>query len=315
MAGYTNLEFKIANAILSLYGEEQAIDILAMTHGISNSNFKVTTHTGKNFLLKISNDKDLSALAAEQNLLTWLKKQDYHYCVEPLQTKSGSLVYEIENYFGVLFPFVNGETPQISHDVCEQLGIALAELHTLKPGPLVRAYSDVGQDFHNITAYLKSSHVDPAFAEISHSLLESFDWSDFQQRNLPEGFLHGDLYYDNTLFENDQLKYVLDFEQSGVGPLLFDIGVSISGSCLTECQEIDHKLLSSFMKGYESIRTLSSVEIKNLNQAIILGLLSVSLWRIIRFNQKQIAHGKQESYKELLSRAVKFHKGLTCQQN
>lgn len=306
MAGYTQIHQKTIDAILSLYGKSKAIEWNAMTHGISNSNFRVVTADNEELLLKISNDKSRLELEAEQEVLLWLKKQDFPHLVAPLSTTSNREVYQLDNYFGVVFPFVQGEPPEIDPHTCKELGAALARLHNCQNFETVRPYSSVGQDYHVIINYLRSQNPHPDFTQKAESLMRNIDWSAFENMQLPQGFIHGDLYYDNTLFKKGCLEYVLDFEQSGIGSLIFDIGVSISGSCLNSSGMIDSDLISNFINGYEHIRELEPLEKENLYPAIILGLISISLWRIIRFNQKQITKDREESYKELLDRAFEF---------
>ena len=308
MAGYTQINQKSIDAILSLYGRNKAIEWHAMMHGISNSNFRVVTADNEELLLKISNDKSRTELEAEQEVLLWLKSQEYPHLVAPLTTISKREVYQLDDYYGVIFPFVEGETPQISPHTCKELGSALAKLHLYQSYHQVRPYSSVGQDYRFITSYMLQSHNHEYFTKQSRFLLDSYDWSAFENSGLPQGFIHGDLYYDNTLFKKGELQYVLDFEQAGIGSLIFDIGISISGSCLDEHKEIDLDLILNFLHGYEHIRPLEPIEKENLFAAIVLGLISISLWRIIRFNQKQITADRQESYKELLDRALAFQK-------
>ena len=77
MAGYTQINQQTIDGILSLYGRNHAIEWHAMTHGISNSNFRVVTSDNEELLLKVSNDKSREELEAEQSLLLWLKEQNF----------------------------------------------------------------------------------------------------------------------------------------------------------------------------------------------------------------------------------------------
>ena len=67
----------------------------------------------------------------------------------------------------------------------------------------------------------------------------------------PAGVIHGDLYFDNSLFKNGKIVTLIDFEQSGRGRFILDLGIAISGSCLNrDKSNIDLNLLENFLKGY-----------------------------------------------------------------
>jgi homoserine kinase type II len=127
----------------------------------------------------------------------------------------------------------------------------------------------------------------------------------FAEANWKESVIHGDLYYDNTLFNNEKLGVILDFEQSGRGEAILDLGISISGTCL-EKGMIIAPLVSSYLEGYQSVRPLPKEEKAHLIDAICLGLLSISLWRIKRFKEKNMTPLMAASYKELLYSAQMF---------
>jgi len=54
-----------------------------------------------------------------------------------------------------------------------------------------------------------------------------------QQRphRLPRGLIHGDIFYDNVLFEGTRLKAIIDFEDAAYEDKVFDLGMAIVGLC------------------------------------------------------------------------------------
>ncbi|MBY0415742.1 MAG: phosphotransferase, partial [Bdellovibrionales bacterium] len=127
----------------------------------------------------------------------------------------------------------------------------------------------------------------------------------FMMASFSKGIIHGDLYYDNTLFDNNKISTVLDFEQAGIGEYILDLGISISGTCLEKGRVIT-PLVNSYLMGYESVKVMTSNEKEFLDQAIILGLLSISLWRIKRFYEKNLNPLMKNSYQDLLVRALHY---------
>lgn len=304
MGDYTKLSVNDASDILNLYGLGPATELKSLSLGISNSNYQVTVGE-KKYLLKVSNDKGQSDLEQEMEVLLHLSEQEFVYSLTPYQTINGSGVYTWDDCFGVLFPFVEGIAPGPCDITCFEIGRGIALLHkTEAQNTKLRSHNDVGYGGSEIAEYLKSPNCPDDFKE---TVLYFFPdaLSNFNELKLEKGVIHGDLYYDNTLFDENHLAVILDFEQAGIGEYLFDLGISISGTCL-EKGRINKSLITSYLEGYEEVRKLPQVEKENLNTAIVVGLLSIALWRIKRFKEGNLNPLMANSYTELLNKAKLF---------
>jgi homoserine kinase type II len=307
MADYTKLDLDEASEILGLYGITHIDEIVPLSLGISNSNYKICTHKG-DYLLKVSNDKNTDELTGEMRILQHLSDQGFDLSLTPFEKNGGGTVYHIGDKFGVVFPFVRGIPPGPSDITCCEIGRSLAKLHMVniektKVGTL-RDHEEVGFGATQIIAYVASKNCPQDFKDAFHSLFPHSLHS-FTEINWNDSIIHGDLYYDNTLFQNESLEIILDFEQGGIGESILDLGISISGTCL-EKGMIIAPLVKSFMRGYQSVRELPKEERAHLADAICLGLLSIALWRIKRFKEKNMNPLMSDSYKELLYRAQLF---------
>ncbi len=303
MGAFTKPTKKDVNQILSLYGFGPAISFTPLGHGISNSNFKVILKD-RNLLLKISDDKGEEDLLKEIELLAFLEKEGFPYSIFPIRRPHGEAIYKYKNRVGVLFEFIEGKIPSINNDVCKKIGAALGLLHQLNYQETLRSYESVGFSPLKIKNYQgqKSCPLDfkESFEKIFPDGLKGFLSQKFQL-----GFIHGDLYFDNTLFDEGNLKVILDFEQAGIGPFILDLGISISGTCIRD-GKINKDLMASYILGYESNRKLANEEKTFLNEAVLIGLFSISLWRIKRFKEGTLDPTRKDSYKELLLRAKEF---------
>lgn len=310
MAVYTELTHSQIEGILRLYQLSAPSNTLSMNHGISNSNYRVTVED-KDYLLKVSNDKTQEQLEQEFEILGQLARWQFPYVLLPMSLPSGDLVYQLDQFHGVLFPFIEGMIPEITQDSCEKIGSALAKLHRLGEKDLpssIRSFKDVSYSPLQIFEYItKAPQCPEDFKEACHLLITQEQAHQFEQ--LPQGIIHGDLYYDNTLFKDGELHFMLDFEQAGVGPLLLDLGISISGSCL-EGELLDQTLIENYMLGYQKVRSLQETELELLSNAIIWGFLSIALWRIKRFKEGNLDPSKADNYRQLLFRAKKYAQSL-----
>ena len=310
MASYTALNEHSIQQVLNLYGLEldQTKTIEPMMHGISNSNYSIFTTDGEKRLLKVSNDKTREQLLEEFKILDKLKGS-YPYSIAPFLTLENELIYEHKELIGALFPCKKGSTPTINNYSMSQLGKALADLHSISiKTPEVRSYFEIGQGARELIGYLKQKP-ESEFSQKALEIISLERLNLVQEQNFPSGIIHGDFYYDNALFIDNQLKWVLDFEQAGFGPYILDLGIAISGSCLDQNQ-FSTELMSHYLSGYQEQRPLSDKELEFLNDFILIGFLSISLWRIKRFVEKNISSDKKESYKELLDLALNTKKAL-----
>jgi homoserine kinase type II len=309
MGDYTKLTHKDAKEILSIYGKNVSdnLDIKSLSLGISNSNYKVNTGS-ETLLLKVSNDKNYEELKEEMEILKILGSKGFQFSLMPLRTSKDELTYQYQDLYGVIFPFIDGIPPGPSDQSCFEIGKGLALLHNInvthQEKENIRNHEKVGFGPKQILEYTKSTSCPQDFKETFHQLFpHQLTW--FIEHNWDKGIIHGDLYIDNTMFNDNKLHVFLDFEQGGIGEYILDLGITISGCCLEKGQ-INQGLVQSLVKGYQEHRNLSSHERQNLADSILLGLLSISLWRIKRFKDKNMNPIMANSYKELLLRARCF---------
>jgi len=300
MASYTKVDIEEVKTIFIQYGITDIKQLDTIGHGISNTNYKITCHSGTKYVLKISNDKSHAEIMQEIRVLEYLHSSGYPYALIPIKTKNGDYIYQYGIHIGVLFPFVEGEVQQINNQTCLLVGQSLAKLHNipLTKNHNVRSFTQVGYGIEQVSAYAQSSGCEVYFKEKYLQLQEHFIEGPKQTT-----IIHGDFYFDNLLIKNEKIKAVLDFEQSGYGPDLLDLGISISGSCLDKNQKISQDLVSHLITGYQQFRPLNQKQLDFIPHAIIMGLFSIALWRIKRFIQRNIDPLKRDSYKELLDRA------------
>lgn len=314
MGVYSNINLNFINEILKYYQLGKAVSFEATVKGISNSNFKVTTCQGTNILLKISNDKTIEQLSNEQEILKILEKYKFPYSIHPFDTIKGKPIYQHAGIYGVVFPFVNGLPPKISSNMCSQVGHALASLHSLEIHKedlqSIRPHTVVGHGGISVYEYCQTPQAPKDFVETFNSLFPD-KLQDIPYDVFPVGIIHGDLYYDNSLFHENNLVTLIDFEQSGRGRYILDLGIALSGSCLNENSQIDLELIQHFLKGYETKRKLLAIEKEYLHTAILVGLFSIGLWRINRFYEGKLDQTKRYNYRQLLERAVEFNKNYS----
>ncbi|NHZ72236.1 MAG: phosphotransferase, partial [Aquificales bacterium] len=101
--------------------------------------------------------------------------------------------------------------------------------------------------------------------------------------NLPVGLTHGDLFYDNVLFEDGKLKAILDFESACQSYLVFDLGMAVVGLCADDTSILLEKA-RAFVDGYQTVRLLEDTEKESLQMLVELSALLTSAWRYWKYN-------------------------------
>ena len=310
MAAYTRLESKDVESILDLYNIKDISNVTPLSLGISNSNYRCDRKEGSSIILKVSNDKGISQMKEEQEILNFL--EGYPYSLTPVHTAKGESVYTWGELYGAVFPFIEGSKPMGEVSDMRQIGNALGLMHKHSSDnklqdTATRSHSDVGYDLEGIQGYCKETVALGDFRDVCSELLKDSDIKLWNEASLPQGLIHGDLYIDNMLFKDGKLQTLLDFEQAGLGSFVHDIGITISGCCLDR-EGVSLDKIHAFIEGYESVRILEEIERKLLNFSITLGFLDISLWRIKRFYEGDLDPQRKDSYRELLDLAREFVK-------
>jgi homoserine kinase type II len=303
MARYTTLSSEALADIVSHYAIGKPLKLEEIPGGFGNSNFKLTTTDGT-FLLKICDEKNLVELQMQIALLEHLHQNAYP-TVYPILQKNGDALHQTLNYRVMLYPFLDGQTPQPSQRVLTQIGEALAKLHCIPPLSELPCFP---MGIAQITPFLKEVK-DTRFA--THPfvlwLKSELEWIKPElDKPLPKGLLHGDLFLDNTLFDGDQMVAILDFEEGCHDTLLIDVGMTIIGCCYTPEHQLDIALVHSFLDAYNASRPLTDDEWDSLDSFVYYAALAIAFWRFRQFNIRHPDTQRADTYHEMITRSANW---------
>jgi Ser/Thr protein kinase RdoA (MazF antagonist) len=127
---------------------------------------------------------------------------------------------------------------------------------------------------------------------------------------LPTGIIHGDPFLDNILVDGETGAFsaFVDFEDSCVGPLLFDVACTAAAGCYRPAQdggpdELHTELLAHFLRGYVGVRRFTAEEAAAFVPFMRLALLCNCAWRFKNFNlDHREVESCRDAYKELQKR-------------
>ena len=174
---------------------------------------------------------------------------------------------------------------------------AIARLHELPPPEGVPRAFPYGL-----------AHFDEVLtADISHSFKDWLkDKTDRLESELDltmaRGFVHGDIFRDNLLFNDGKLTAVLDFEEACQYFLLYDLGMAAVGCCSAEgC--LNAKKITWLLRGYQTRRPLSGPEKAQFIPFLVYAATATAFWRFRQYNLRYPDPDLADCYKEMAALA------------
>lgn len=300
MAKYSKLSDKELNLLLEQYDLGLVLQIYPIEGGQANSSLKVSTVVG-DFTLSICDEKNGAEI---QNLTAILENLEEHNfpTTRLVKTKDGRSFIFHNSKPVYIKKFLQGNTiNKLTPKMIQQVGRSMAYLHSLKP------LASIGSSFpYGIEAFENLLN-----ESINHQYL---DWLAEKKSylelaidpDMPKGFIHGDVFWDNLLFEDGSLVAILDFEEACHFYKLFDIGMASVGCCSNNGR-FNLPLIKELLGSYAAISPFTSREKLQLNIFVEYGAVAASFWRFRQYNVKHPNLEKADSYKELSSLADQIH--------
>ena len=291
MAYYTTLKKHEIQELAARY-ELQLISFEPIEQGAGNSNYLVTTNQGKFILTVFEIDHVFVDNMIE--VLVLLERAEFP-SPRIKYTAVGDALTKFQGKPVLVKPYIDGRVVKVLNDrQLNQLGAALAKLHKLP-----------------VPELLPNSHV--YIVEIYPKVLEKGTnvkykaWLEERYQyivknipsGLPRGLNHGDLFFDNVLFEGDNLKAMIDFEESCQTYRVFDLGMAVVGLCtINSCVALNK--VRALVNGYQQVRKLEEKEKESLQLFIELGAALTSAWRFWKFNIDAPDEQKSQTYQHMV---------------
>lgn len=280
MSVYTPLSLNEVQQFSAAYGLE-VVELIPIQGGIQNTNYFIVTHDQKQFVLTVfENETEQSA----GELVPVLQQLAAHGVpvAAPL-SHGGRAIHYIVGKPAQIAPRVWGEHPEITTTgQVAEIAKAQAKLHVaLQDFPLTRSHSrdhgywtEIGQDLKNSMSVADAELFDQVYAVFAEYQAQ------YPQR--PKGWVHSDLFRDNTLFKGDELQGILDFFELNFDELLFDVAITINDFCSQFPNvELDADKLQAYLDAYQQIRVLTDDEQACLN--VYLAMAACRFW-LLRLN-------------------------------
>jgi homoserine kinase type II len=108
------------------------------------------------------------------------------------------------------------------------------------------------------------------------------------RRPLPRGVVHGDLFRNNTKWEENTLRALFDWEMAGRDHLALDLGVCLNAWCFDDARASwDLSLARALVAGYAAVRPLTQTERRGLFTETAFAALRFTLSRVRDFELRE----------------------------
>jgi len=266
---YSTLSSKhLLHLIASHYHIYSGSSICYLKRGF-NDTYLITDNQQK-YILRVYKHlwKSLEQVETEVKLLTYLHENsisvsypiadNHHQFIQTIHAPEGIR-------YAVLFSFAEGtQIKKLSPEQSFLLGKQTGKIHHLTQnknfGKTAFTYNFETQ-FNNALTTLKpllKEHTEQY--EYLLLLKEEFlnVWKNVNEKGIAQGICHGDLQAENFYITSTNDITFFDFDFSGNGSLIYDIGVFIWYDHKNKPKEI----IISFLEGYQTERTLTKTEIQ-----------------------------------------------------
>lgn len=260
MSVYTQLSLTEIQAFVAQY-QLQAVAYQAIQAGIENSNYFVTMTDGQQYVLTIFEELSHPEASFLAPLLQHLQQSGVAVAA-PLVANNGQSLLMLNEKAAQLAPRIQGQHPlQVTTAQAQIMGEQLAKLHlALKKYPLKRSNTH-GAAWWQKEAAKARNGMSQLEQLILDTVLNDFEETTEDFDDLPKGLIHGDLFRDNTLFDGEELKAILDFSEAGKDYWLLDVAITINDFC-SEWPNVtlNQDLYQAFLTGYQKVRKLTEDE-------------------------------------------------------
>ena len=291
MARYANLQSNEIQEILDKYGLE-VLEYESIKGGAGNSSYWVRTGQ-KQFVLTVFEIEETRVV----NLCKLLRLlEEYHFPTTRIQElTNGDAITSIQGKTVLLKPYLVGQVVKdLDENRVRQVGTEMALLHKIpSPDYLPDQHAYGLQTFQAILGEKIDLEYENWLAK-KYKIL-----SKEMPSGLPRGLIHGDVFYDNVLFEGETFKSLIDFEEACHYYKIFDLGMAVIGLC-TENLRLKLEKVRALVDGYQSVRVLEENEKESLQYFIEYAAIATSSWRFWNYNIENPDPQKSEKNYEMV---------------
>jgi homoserine kinase type II len=257
MSVFTPVSDDEARALLARYalGELECLEGIAQ--GIENTNYFLDTTTGR-YVLTLFEKIPREDLPFYVGLMHHLAEREVR-CPAPMPLEDGGFLAEVNGKPAVIVTRLPGG-PDLSPtpERCREVGAILAGIHVAGLDYDAGLANWRGQAWREGFA----QRVRPRLAADEAALVDGENryQSLHDDTVLPKGVIHGDLFRDNVLWDDEGQGGVIDFYFACDDALLYDLAIAANDWCTDRSATLDPARAEALVEGYDALRALTDLE-------------------------------------------------------
>jgi homoserine kinase type II len=259
MAVYTILQHDELCRLLSHYDLAELFSFEGASAGIENSTYFLALVDGSSCVLTVFEQFSSAQLKPYIELTTLLHNGQLPV-PRPIPDRQGKAMQMIADKPALLFERAPGQHLQVvDAPACLAVAEFLGKMHSVPMTPSLSSLANpCGLPWMKETYALVSHSLNAADQRL---LLEQIALSEvLERRQLSWGIIHGDLFRDNVLFQNQNISAVIDFYNAGRDILLLDLAIVANDWCFMGSAD-QPALADPLLESYQQYRPLSPDEL------------------------------------------------------
>jgi homoserine kinase type II len=253
MAVFTSVSEADLTGWLRDYSLGQLQELQAISSGIENTNYFVTTGNGR-FVLTLFEKLSADELPFYLNLMAHLARHGIP-CPSPVANRHNQFLGTLNAKPACIVSRLSGKSVATPNDAqCAAVGAMLGQMHLAG-----QSFSQVmpnprGVAWRADTAVRVKPFLDAEQAALLDSevaLHARHDWA-----ALPQGVIHADLFRDNVLLEGDRVGGLIDFYFACSDALLYDVAITVNDWCMNADGALDADRAQALLRAYHAVRPL-----------------------------------------------------------
>ncbi len=260
MAVYTNLNDDDVAALLSRYDLGNALTCEGIAEGVENTNYKLTTPSGRYILTLFEKRTQDSDLPFFIGVMEHLAKRGFPAPL-PIADRAGACTSRVAGRPALVTSFLDGAWPRAwTSKHTAAIGETLARMHIGLDGFEMERANRLSID--GWETLIKPRMTEAEALRPGLAALIASDIAEVRAAwpsDLPRGAIHADLFPDNAFFAGDTLTGVIDFYFACTDALVYDLAVCLNAWCFDGAL-YDFGRGSAMIAAYNRVRPLSRQE-------------------------------------------------------
>lgn len=286
MAVFTQITDEDVRTLLGRYSIGALVSLKEVGQGIENSNYFLTTQCeGKDcpdeWVVTIFETLSKSELPFFLDLTEGLaeKKLPVPAAVKDSQ---GNAIQEVQGKPLAVFPRFKGDWLKNPDDAArEQVARFIAAMHGVVVNPSGKRKQSRNNAWVEASVALISDNAPTDDLVLLKSVTTALgDWHQLWM-GCPVALIHGDLFRDNILFDNQQISGVIDFYHACEDYRLFDLAVAINDWCADDNGELNWPQATLMYRAYNQSAMLTEAEERSWGAMLLLAALRFWLSRLV----------------------------------